>query len=160
LGQADYGREIHVQFYTDPDGTGGRDGAPATAGAGRPVAGRWTVPAYACLTVALYAAGPAVIHLTVSDHVQLHRVTGTSAERYGDLIPPGTTPVRLTAGTYLLRTTADAQVQLDRNAAVTVTAVTQPADKDTWPDPGTAQGLPASKGDSPPDHVPALTIRW
>jgi hypothetical protein len=121
--------------------------------------GRWTAPAYACLMVALYAAGPAIVHLTVSDHVQLDRLTGTSAERYGDLIPPGTTPVRLTAGTYLLRTTGNAQVQLTQDAPVRVLAVTQPNDKDPWPDPDAAQALPAAKGDSPPDHVPALTTR-
>jgi hypothetical protein len=90
--------------------------------------------------------------------VQLDRVTGTSAERYGDLIPPGTTPVRLTAGTYLFRTTGDAQVQLSQDTPVRVLAVTDPNTKDPWPDPPAAQALPASKGDSPPDHVPALTI--
>ena len=103
--------------------------------------------------VALYAAGPAVVYLTVSDHVQLDRVTGTSAERYGDLITPGTTPVRLTAGTYLFRTTGDAQVQLSQDTPVRVLAVTHPNDKDTWPDPD-AQALPAAKGDSPPDPCP------
>jgi len=64
-------------------------------GAGRPVPGRWTAAAYTSLMVALYVAEPAVVSLTVHDHVQLDRVTGTSAERYGGLIPPGTTQVRL-----------------------------------------------------------------
>ena len=147
-----------MQFFADADETGGRERAPAPAmvGAGRPAPGRWTAPACACLMVALYAAGPAIVHLTVSDHVQLDRLTGTSAERYGDLIPPGTTPVRLTAGTYLLRTTGDAQVQLSQDASVHVHAVT-PSDKDEPPEPK-AQTLPAAKGDSPPDHVPTLTV--
>jgi hypothetical protein len=61
--------------------------------------GRWTAAAYTCLMVALYVAEPAVVSLTVHDHVQLDRVTGTSAERYGNLLPPGTTPVHLAAGT-------------------------------------------------------------
>ena len=122
-----------------------------------PMPGRWSAAAYTCLTVALYVAAPAVVTVTVADHVQLDRLTGTSAERHGDLIAPGTTPVTLTTGTYLFRTTSDAQVQLTPGAAVTVTAVTQPADKDGWPDPP-AQALPAAKGDSPPDHVPALTV--
>jgi hypothetical protein len=118
--------------------------------------GRWTAAAYTCLMVALYVAEPAVVSLTVHDHVQLDRVTGTSAERYGDLVPPGTTPVRLAAGTYVFRTTADAQVQLG-DAPVHVLAVTQANDKDgDWPDPQKA--LPAAKGDRPPDHVPALTV--
>ena len=122
--------------------------------------GRWTAAAYTCLTVALYVAAPAVVTLTVADHVQLDRLTGTSAERHGDLIPPGTTPVTLTTGTYLFRTTSDAQVQLTRDAAVTVTAVLLSDDKDKWPDPPPVEGtpLPAARGDSAPDHVPALTV--
>jgi hypothetical protein len=55
--------------------------------------------------VALTVAEPAVVSLTVHDHVQLDRLTGTSAERHGDLLPSGTTPVRLAAGTYVFRTT-------------------------------------------------------
>ena len=54
--------------------------------------------------------------------MQLDRVTGTSAERHGGLISPGTTQVRLTAGTYIFRTTADTQVQLNGSTAVSVTA--------------------------------------
>jgi hypothetical protein len=74
----------------------------------RSMPGRWTAAAYTCLMVALYVAEPTVVHLTVHDHVQLDRLTGTSAERYGDLAPPGTTPVSLAAGTYVFRTTGDA----------------------------------------------------
>jgi len=70
--------------------------------------GRWPAAAYTCRMVALVVAEPGVVSLTVHDHVQLDRLTGTSAERYGDLVPPGTTPVRLAAGTYVFRTTADA----------------------------------------------------
>jgi hypothetical protein len=44
--------------------------------------------------VALYVAESAVVSLTVHDHVQLDRVTGTSAQRHGGLIPPGTTQVQ------------------------------------------------------------------
>ena len=126
--------------------------------AGRPGPGRWRAAAgYGCLMVALYAAEAAVVSLTVHDHVQLDRVTGSSAERYGGLIPPGTTQVRLAAGTYLFRTTADAQVQLAEDAPVHVLAATQANDKDgSWPDPSMA--LPGPRGDSPPDHVPALTV--
>ena len=128
-------------------------------GAGRPVPGRWTAAAYTSLMVALYVAEPAVVNLTVHDHVQLDRVTGTSAERYGSLLPPGTTPVRLAAGTYVFRTTGDAQVQLAQETAIHVTVVPL-SDKDKWPDPPpvVATPLPAVRGDSPPDHVPALTV--
>ena len=109
--------------------------------------------------VALYVAEPAIVSLTVHDHVQLDRVTGTSAERYGSLIQPGTSPVSLAAGTYVFRTTADAQVQLNKGAPVEVTAVPL-SDKDKWPDPPPAatDPLPAVRGDGPPDHVPTLTV--
>ena len=46
--------------------------------------GRWTAAAYTCLTVALTVAEPAVVSLTVHDHAQLDRLTGTSAERHGE----------------------------------------------------------------------------
>jgi hypothetical protein len=109
--------------------------------------------------VALFVAEPAVVSLTVHDHVQLDRVTGTSAERHGDLLPPGTTPVHFAAGTYVFRTTADAQVQLGEDTSVHVLAVTQANDKDgDWPDSQKAQALPAAKGDSPPEHMPTLTV--
>ena len=125
----------------------------------RPMPGRWTAAAYTCLMVALVVAEPAIVSLTVHDHVQLDRVTGTSAKRYGDLLPPGTTPVHLAAGTYVFRTTSDVQVQLGEDTPVHVLAMTQSNDKDgDWPDPQKAQALPAVKGDSPPDHVPTLTV--
>src|SRR5690349_5214860 len=127
-------------------------------GAGRLTPGRWTAAAYTSLMVALYVAEPAIVHLTVHDHVQLDRVTGTSAERYGDLVPPGTTPVRLAAGTYVFRTTGDAQVLLSEGAPVHVRAVAQVETKDPPPDPPKVQALPAARGDSPPDHVPTLTV--
>jgi hypothetical protein len=66
----------------------------------------------------------------------------------------------LAAGTYLFRTTGDAQVQLSHDAAVTVTGVHSLSDKDKWPDPlpAGATPLPAVRGDGPPDHVPVLTV--
>jgi hypothetical protein len=109
--------------------------------------------------VALYVAEPAVVSLTVHDHIQLDRFNGASAERYGDLVPPGTTPVHLAAGTYVFRTIADAQVQVSEDAAIEVTAVRAPADKGDWPDLAAAHTpLPAAKGDSLPDHMPTLTV--
>ena len=121
--------------------------------------GRWPAAAYTCLMVALYVAEPAIVNLTVHDHVRLDRLTGTSAERHGDLVPPGTTPVRLAAGTYVFRTTADAQVQLNEGTPVEVTAVSL-SDKDKWPDPPpvATNPLPAARGDGPPDRVPTLTV--
>jgi hypothetical protein len=154
-----------MSLFTGVQGSGGRDerlaAGPATA-AGRSGAGGWSAVACTCLMVALYVAEPAVVSLTVGDHVQLDRVTGTSAERHGGLLPPGTTQVRLDAGTYVFRTTADARVQLSQDAAVQVVADGQPFTKTNDPDLLPAgQGpaaLPAAKGDGPPDRVPALTV--
>jgi hypothetical protein len=113
---------------------------------------------YSSLMVALYVAEPAVASLTVHDHVQIDRVTGASAERHGGLLPPGTTAVRLAPGTYVFRTTGDAQVKLGQDARVHVLAVTQAYDKGDFPDLLMASALPAGKGDGPPDHVPTLTV--
>ena len=120
--------------------------------------GRWTTAGYTCLMVALTVAEPAVVSLTVHDHVQLDGLIGTDAERYGDLVPPGTTPVRLAAGTYVFRATGDAQVQLSEGVPVHVRTVAQVETKDPPPDQPKAQALPAARGDSPPDHVPTLTV--
>jgi hypothetical protein len=152
-----------MPFFIDAEEADGRNRRPARpvmVGAGRSMPGRWTAAAgYSCLMVALYVAAPAVVTLTVHDHVQLDRVTGTSAERHGGLLPPGTTPLHLAAGTYVFRTTGDAQVQLNDGAAVSVTAVAQANTKDDPPpDQPKAQALPAARGDSPPDHVPTLTV--
>ncbi|HEX3188649.1 MAG TPA: hypothetical protein VHS30_02510, partial [Streptosporangiaceae bacterium] len=85
---------------------------------------------------------------------------GADRRRTGRLPPPGTTPVRLAAGTYVFRTTADAQVQMDKGAAVEVTAVPLFDDKDKWPDPppAVATPLPAARGGGPPDYVPTLIV--
>jgi hypothetical protein len=115
--------------------------------------GPLTAAAYTSLMVALYVAEPAIVSLTVHDHVRLDRVTGTSAERYGSLLSPGTTPVHLAAGTYVFRTTRDAQVQLGEDTPVHVLAATQVNGKDDPP-----EHVFVAMGDSPPDHVPTLTV--
>jgi hypothetical protein len=52
-----------------------------------------------------------------------------------------------------------AQVQLGPDATVHVLAVAQPDTKDGGsPESPKAQALLAAMGDSPPDHVPTLTI--
>ncbi|HKT00265.1 MAG TPA: hypothetical protein VJT31_12100 [Rugosimonospora sp.] len=129
--------------------------------------------AYTCLMVALYVHEPSQVELTVQDHVRVDRVVpsdtrGTSLERYGPLVPPGTVSLELAPGAYYLRTTRDAQVRLADPAAVQVVA--RPSDKDPWPPPPPlAPGLPvqdwaahlpmlAVAGDGEPDHVPSLTV--
>jgi hypothetical protein len=116
----------------------------------------WSATAYTCLTVALFVTEPSRVELTVHDHVRVDRVTGTGVERHGDLLAPGTTSVRLPAGTYVFRTTADAQVRLRDAAAVRVAPV--PTDKDPWPELAGAAVPFAAKGGGVPDRVPTLTV--
>jgi hypothetical protein len=119
---------------------------------------RWSTTAYACLMVALYVAGPSHIELTVQDHVRVDRLTSTGAERHGELLPPGTAPLYLTEGTYIFRTTRDADVRLLDGAAVRVEVMNQ-AGKDQWPDPKIGGALPDIQGDAAPDLVPTLAVR-
>jgi hypothetical protein len=119
--------------------------------------GRWSAAAYSCLTVALYVSAPSHVELTVQDHVRVDQLVGDGAEPYGELVPPGTTAMYLTAGTYLFRTTQDALVRLADATTVQVVAA-QRGGKDTWPDPDAQGDLPASKGDTAPDEVPTLTV--
>ena len=58
-----------------------RPARPAMVGGGSAYAGPLDGRAYTCLMVALYVTEPAIVNLTVHDHVQLDRVTRTSAER-------------------------------------------------------------------------------
>lgn len=113
-----------------------------------------TATTYACLMVAMYVAEPSQVALTVQDHVRVDRVSEAGAERYGELLRPGTSTVELAEGSYLFRTTRDAQVALADGAAVRVVVVTS-NDKDIPPDP---YATVAAKGDTPPDHVPTLTV--
>jgi hypothetical protein len=87
---------------------------------------RWSATMYTCLMVALHVAGPGRVELTVGDHVRLDRVTDAGPERHGDLVSPGTTPLFLTEGVHLFRTTRDARVRLGDGAAVRTTAVVNP----------------------------------
>jgi hypothetical protein len=145
-----------MPLFLEAENAGGRDRRPAE---GPPRSGRRAAAAYSSLMVALYVAGPAaLVTLTVHDHVQLDRVTGASAERYGGLLSPGTTSVRLAAGTYIFRTTSDAKVQLGQGTSAHVRAVAVPNNKGDWPDLSISQIVPAAKGDGPPDHVPTLTV--
>ena len=107
--------------------------------------------AYTCLTVALFVTEPSHVHLTVQDHVRVDRVTDATVERHGELLQPGTTSVYLPEGSYVFRTTQDAQLRLDDHAAVRVAVGLN--DKDPWPELGIA-----TKGDSAPDRVPTLTV--
>jgi hypothetical protein len=81
-----------MPFFIGADEAGGRDrrpaGGPVMVEAARSMPGRWTAATCTCLMVALYAAEPAVVSLTVHDHVQLDRVTGTSAQRRRPCPPP------------------------------------------------------------------------
>jgi hypothetical protein len=96
---------------------------------------RLSAKAYASLMVALYVYEPGQVRVTVQDHVRVDRVTVdagavagavTGAQRYGGLLPPGTTELSLEPGVYYFRTTGDARVSLAAGAAIKV--VPAPAD--------------------------------
>jgi hypothetical protein len=106
--------------------------------------------------VAMYVAEPSQVTLTVQDHVRVDRVTVAGVHRYGELLRPGTTTVDLAEGSYLFRTTRDAQVALADATAVRVVALATTNNKDTFPE--SKETVVAAKGDTLPDHVPALTV--
>ncbi len=119
---------------------------------------RRVATAYACLAVVLSVAEPSHLAVTVGDHVRLDRVVDGGVQRHGELLAPGTTTLRLAEGTYVFRTTHDAQVRLGDDAAVHVAAV-DPNNKTGNPPPPPIQSvLPAAKGDAAPDRVPTLTV--
>src|SRR5262245_22363915 len=94
---------------------------------------------YAALLVLLYVSAPGDIDLTAQETVRLDRieystVDGFTADRYGDLLRPGTNRVRLEPGVYHFRTLHDARLHVVQPGAVTVAASDRDG-KDPWPDP-------------------------
>src|SRR5690349_70516 len=91
------------------------------------------------------------------DHVRVDRLTDGGAQRV-ELLRPGTSAIDLSEGTYVFRTSRDAVVRLMDDAAVRVTTLVIPNDKDPWPDPDGGVMRLASKGDGGPAVVPSLPI--
>ena len=77
------------------------------------------------LAVVLYVTAPAAIILTAHEIVRIDRVAQSAAgdataERYGDLLPPGTNTIHLDRGTYHFRTRGAARLHVIDPDSVTV----------------------------------------
>ena len=77
------------------------------------------------LAVVLRVTAPATIILTAHEIVRIDRVAQSAAgdataERYGDLLPPGTNTIHLDRGTYHFRTRGAARLHVIDPDSVTV----------------------------------------
>lgn len=109
------------------------------------------------LHVALHAREPSLVELTVSECVQLDRITpspqGGVAERHGALLEPGVNTLALAQGHYFFKTLSEARLHVVRGG---VEARPIAFDKDPWPDPPTG-AVPNAMGDVR-GEPPQLTI--
>jgi hypothetical protein len=120
------------------------------------------------LAVALRVTAPATIILTAHEIVRIDRVAQSAvgdatAERYGDLLPPGTNTIDLDPGTYHFRARGAARLHVIDPDTVTVNTARSvacpPPPPDMRPGPGTdAASVVSGRGIR--DHVPALTITY
>src|ERR1700749_794198 len=113
------------------------------------------------LAVVLYVTAPATIILTAHETVRIDRVAQSAsgdatAERYGDLLPPGTNTIHLDRGTYHFRTRGAARLHvIDPDSGTVGTARSGKC----LPGPGTGAAFQI-RGGGAPDHVPALTVSY
>jgi hypothetical protein len=122
--------------------------------------------ALSSLAVVLYVTAPATIILTAHETVRIDRVAQSAsgdatAERHGDLLPPGTNTIHLDRGTYHFRTYGAARLHVIDPDSVTVN--TARSVKCLPPPPGMrpGSGIDAAfeiRGAGPPDRIPALTV--
>jgi hypothetical protein len=129
---------------------------------------------YVATMVILQVHAASEIELTVQEVVRLDTVVhsaadGATADRYGDLIQPGRTVVRLEEGVYHFRTVRDADLRIaDATAIEVVTPAFLTSDpKDPWPpalqagSPGAEHGAVFSgRGAGRPDRVPVLSVSY
>lgn len=126
------------------------------------------VRAAACAAsmVILWVHVASEIELTVREVVRLDHIVhsaadGPTAGRYGDLIQPGRSVLRLEEGVYHFRTLHDADLRI---ADATAISVTTPDDdltsdpKDPWP-PSVAPVF-SGRGAGRPDRIPLLRISY
>jgi hypothetical protein len=113
------------------------------------------------LAVALYVTEPAAIILTAREIVRIDRVVRSAAgdvtaERHGDLLPPGTSTIHLDRGTYHFRTRGAARLHIIDPDSVTVSTARSVK---CLPGPGTDAAFEI-RGGGVPDHVPALAVTY
>ena len=111
------------------------------------------------LQVALHVQEPSTIEITVSERVQLDRLTpsarGSIPERHGGLFGPGKTVLALAEGHYCFKTLSDASLHVVRGG-VDVERVAQ-RDKKPPIESGDPSP-PPPKGDEPDGEAPAFTV--
>jgi len=109
------------------------------------------------LVVTLETTQPSVIELTAHEALQLDRLIPSSrghiAERYGALVPAGTTRVSLDVGQFCFKALSDTQLRVVQGG---VQARTSGTSKDMPPPAPSAE--PAVRGDDPEREVPRFTL--
>ena len=120
------------------------------------------------LAVVLYVTAPATIILTAHETVRIDRVAQSAggdatAERHGDLLPPGTNTIHLDRGTYHFRTRGAARLHVIDPDSVTVNTARSVKCLPPLPGMRPGSGIDAAfeiRGAGLPDHVPALTVTY
>jgi hypothetical protein len=120
------------------------------------------------LAVVLRVTAPATVILTAHEIVRIDRVAQSAvgdatAERYGELLSPGTNTIDLDPGTYHFRARGAARLHVIDPDSVTVNAVRSltclPPAPGMRPGPGTGTAFETS-GSGIQDHVLALAITY
>jgi hypothetical protein len=91
----------------------------------------------------LYVYAHSEVQLTTHETLGVDRLAysaadGFFAERYGELLPAGTSTLRLDEGVYHFRAVGDVRMAMSQDSAVTVV---HPDTKDNWPDPPAAPSV-------------------
>jgi hypothetical protein len=120
---------------------------------------------YQALMVMLWVSAPTTVTLTAQETIRInHQVPSPerilTAARYGKVIRPGTTEIRLVKGTYQFQTLRDVSLHVPDASAVTVTAEPYTS-KCVDPPPLAAHDVTfAIRGDADPEMVPTLTVTY
>jgi len=110
---------------------------------------RTATSAGACLTFALYVYAASDVQVTAHETLAVDRLAYTTAngfvaERHGELLPAGTTTVRLDEGVYYFRAVADVRLTLSQDSEVSVVHTTNT--RTDFPDPPAAPRLWSDQG--------------
>ena len=119
-------------------------------------------------SVMLHVTVPAAIILTAHEIVRIDRVAQSAAgdataERYGDLLPPGTNAIHLDRGTYHFRTRGAARLHVIDPDSVTVSTARSVKCLPLPPGMRPGRGTDAAfeiRGGGRSDHVPALAVTY
>jgi hypothetical protein len=124
---------------------------------------------YTSLNVYLEVAEPTTMKLTAQEKVRIDRMAyseedGVTADRYGDLLPAGTSTVHLDQGKYSFRTEGEARLHVTESKAMTVVSF---SGVKCIPPPPLARSAPVdglaafeTRGGALPGQAPALTVTY